>query len=175
MATKRIVLTQERVFCACTCTFTCATWDKMATFSIIGEASVSRLPAGRHINMILQRRNTSLMGTKLMINMLQGFDKGQFGKKMHRFETITDGSLAPTCRIRVAMDTCLVGNCNSWCTWQHLKRNHYSSLFTLRHSRNLTGYRRGSNVQADVQTTAINARRWACTTTWQSANMTQSN
>lgn len=41
-----------------------------------------------------------------MINMLQGFDKGQFGQRMHQFETITDGFLSPTCRIRVAMDTC---------------------------------------------------------------------
>lgn len=30
-----------------------------------------------------------------MINMLQGFDKGQFGKRMHQFETITNGFLAP--------------------------------------------------------------------------------
>lgn len=30
-----------------------------------------------------------------MINMLPGFDKGQFGKRMHQFETITDGFLAP--------------------------------------------------------------------------------
>lgn len=88
----------------------------MAPFSTIGEAIVWRLPADCRINMILQRRNTSLMETKLMINMLQGFDKGQFGKRMHQLETITDGFLAPTCRIRVAMDTCLAGNGNSWCT-----------------------------------------------------------
>lgn len=41
-----------------------------------------------------------------MINMAQGFDKGQFGKSMHRFEAITSSDLGPTCRIRVAMDTC---------------------------------------------------------------------
>lgn len=30
-----------------------------------------------------------------MINMLQGFDKGQFGKSMHQFEAITTSFLAP--------------------------------------------------------------------------------
>lgn len=30
-----------------------------------------------------------------MINMAQGFDKGQFGKSMHRFEAITTRDPAP--------------------------------------------------------------------------------
>lgn len=36
-----------------------------------------------------------------MINMAQGFDKGQFGKRMHRFEAITTGNLAPPAKLEL--------------------------------------------------------------------------
>ena len=36
-----------------------------------------------------------------MINMAQGFDKGQFGKSMHRFEAITTGDLAPPAQLEL--------------------------------------------------------------------------
>lgn len=36
-----------------------------------------------------------------MINMTQGFDKGQFGKSMHRFEAITTQDLAPTAKLEL--------------------------------------------------------------------------
>lgn len=36
-----------------------------------------------------------------MINMAQGFDKGQFGKSMHRFEAITTSDLAPPAELEL--------------------------------------------------------------------------
>lgn len=36
-----------------------------------------------------------------MINIALGFDKGQFGKSMHRFEAITIGDLAPPAKLEL--------------------------------------------------------------------------
>ncbi len=36
-----------------------------------------------------------------MINMAQGFDKGQFGKSMHRFEAITTNDQAPPAELEL--------------------------------------------------------------------------
>lgn len=36
-----------------------------------------------------------------MINLAQGFDKGQFGKSMQRFEAITTSDLAPPAQLEL--------------------------------------------------------------------------
>lgn len=107
-----------------------------------------------------------------MINMLQGFDKGQFGKRMHQFETITDGFLAPPAELGLLwllaqQETVIVGaHDNIW--------NKFITLFCLLWGK--AGFPVDAwNVQTckhiHIQKKPTKASQWAYPTTWHSINI----